>query len=51
MGELCGHIPDYFEKIKKMDLDEFTTSRILGIIQIYKEINISLDNIITNTID
>jgi len=51
MGELCGHIPDYFEKIKKMDLDEFTTSRILGIIQIYQEINLSLDNIITNTMN
>ena len=46
MGELCGHITNYMDKIRKMDLDEFTTNRIEGLIVIYKDINEYLTKII-----
>jgi hypothetical protein len=35
VGYLCGYIKNYKEKINTMQLDEFTTSRIKGLIQIY----------------
>jgi hypothetical protein len=49
MGQLCGHIPNYMEKIHSMDTTEFTTSRIKGLIGIYKEVNSNLSKIIYNT--
>lgn len=49
MGMLCGYIPDYMNKIHDMDMEEFTTNRIKGLISIYKEVNGYLNNIITNT--
>jgi hypothetical protein len=49
IGELCGHIPDYMDKIHTMDMEEFTISRVKGLIAIYKEINTNLEKIITNT--
>ena len=49
MGMLCGNIPDYLEKIRSMNMDEFTVSRIRGLITIYNEINSQLETIIKNT--
>ena len=49
MGQLCGHIPNYIEKIYNMDMTEITTSRIKGLSGIYREVNVSLANIINNT--
>ena len=49
MGQLCGHIPNYIEKIYNMDMTEITTSRIKGLIGIYREVNVSLAKIINNT--
>jgi len=49
MGMLCGYIPDYMNKIHNMDMEEFTTNRIKGLITIYKEVNGYLGNIIVNT--
>ena len=49
MGQLCGHIPNYLEKINNMDMAEITTSRIKGLISIYKEVNSYLAKIIENT--
>ena len=49
IGELCGHIPDYMDKIHTMDMEEFTISRVKGLIAIYKEINTNLEKIIKNT--
>jgi hypothetical protein len=46
MGTLCGHITNYMDKIRRMDLDEFTTNRIEGLIVIYKEINEYLKKVI-----
>jgi len=49
MGELCGHIPNYMEKIYNMDMTEITTSRIKGLISVYQEVNENLAKIINNT--
>lgn len=49
MGELCGHIPNYMEKIHNMDMTEITTSRVKGLIGIYREVNGYLAKIIQNT--
>jgi hypothetical protein len=49
MGMLCGYIPDYMNKIHNMDMEEFTTNRIKGLITIYKEVNGYIGNIIVNT--
>jgi hypothetical protein len=46
MGELCGHITNYMDKIRNMDLDEFTTNRVEGLIVIYKDINAYLKKVI-----
>jgi hypothetical protein len=35
VGQLCGYIANYMKKINTMQLDEFTTSRIKGLKQIY----------------
>lgn len=49
IGELCGHIQDYMDKVHKMDMEEFTTSRVKGLIAIYTEVNSQLNQIIKNT--
>lgn len=49
MGQLCGHIPNYMEKIYNMDMTEITPSRIKGLIGIYQEVNGNLAKIINNT--
>lgn len=49
MGQLCGHIPNYMEKIHNMDMTEITTSRVKGLIGIYREVNGYLARIIQNT--
>jgi hypothetical protein len=49
IGELCGHIPNYMEKIHNMDMTEITTSRVKGLIGIYREVNGNLAKIISNT--
>jgi hypothetical protein len=49
MGMLCGNIKNYMEKIHNLDMDEFTIHRIQGLINIYKEVNVYLEDIIINT--
>ena len=39
LGQLCGHIAGYMDKIHNAELDEITTNRIQGIIRIYIDIN------------
>ena len=34
-GQLCGHIDNYSEKIENNNLEEFTTTRIKGLIELY----------------
>ena len=48
MGMLCGNIPDYLQKIQSMNMDEFTISRIKGLINIYSETNNYLEKIVKN---
>lgn len=48
MGQLCGHINNYMTKISNMDLDEFTTSRLKSIIDIYNDAISFLTNAINN---
>jgi len=45
IGEMCGYIPDYLAKITNMNLDEFTTTRIKGLISIYSDMNSYLQNV------
>jgi hypothetical protein len=45
IGQACGHISDYQNKIKDMELEEFTTSRIKQLIDIYKTMNIYLGEV------
>ena len=49
MGMLCGGIKNYMEKIHNLEMDEFTIHRVAGLINIYKEINSYLENIIADT--
>ena len=49
IGQLCGHIPNYMEKIKNMEMEEFTISRVKGLIAIYKEGNVILGDIVQKT--
>lgn len=49
IGQLCGHISNYMEKIHNMDMTEITTSRVKGIVGIYREVNQYLAQIIQNT--
>jgi len=49
MGELCGHIQNYMEKIQKMDLEEITSSRVKILITIFRERNSNFEDIIQNT--
>lgn len=39
IGELCGHIDNYYNKLKDMNLEEFTTSRIKKLITLYTQMN------------
>ena len=48
IGQLCGHIENYLDKILAGNLDEFTTSRLKSLIQIFNENIINLQNIINN---
>lgn len=48
MGQLCGHIPNYMEKIHNMDMTEITTSRVKGLIRIYREVNGYLAKVVNN---
>jgi len=48
MGQLCGHIENYLDKILSGDLNEFTTSRIKSLIEIINENIVNLQNIINN---
>ena len=40
IGQLCGHIDNYMSKIKDMNLEEFTTSRLKGLTTIYIDADI-----------
>lgn len=46
IGEVCGHIPNYSEKIILMNLDEFTTSRLKSVVNIYIKFISNLQTII-----
>jgi hypothetical protein len=45
IGELVGHIPDYMNKLHSMNMDDFATSRINSIINIYIDVNLQLKKI------
>ena len=47
IGQICGHIDNYMSKIADMDLEQFTTSRIKTLIQIYEEANAFLTTTIS----
>ena len=47
IGQVCGHIENYMQKINDMNLEEFTTSRIKQLIQIYIQMNLYLNDIIS----
>ena len=44
IGQLCGHIDNYLLKLDKMNLEEFTTSRIKSLVQYYENIVQSITN-------
>lgn len=48
VGQLCGYIDDYMQKIYDMQIDEFTTSRIKGLKTIYGEMVIYLNKAINS---
>lgn len=45
IGQLCGHIDNYSQKISDSNLEEFTTTRIKGLIQLYNNMNSYLNDI------
>ena len=47
MGQLCGHITDYSSKINNNNLEEFTTTRIKGLIALYNDMNNYLQNVMS----
>lgn len=49
IGQLCSHIEDYSNKIISGKLEEFTTNRIKGIIEIFKEGNAYLQNLLESS--
>lgn len=49
IGLICGHIPNYMDKVHDLDLEEFTTIRINGLIKIYSDTNQMLKSLIDNT--
>jgi len=48
ISQLCGYIPYYEDKIKNMQLDEFTTMRIKGMKKLYGDMVIYLQNIVNS---
>jgi len=49
IGEVCGHIADYQNKINKMNLEEFTTTRLKQLINLYADMFIYLEKIIATS--
>ena len=49
LGEVCGHISDYQNKINKMNLEEFTTTRLKQMVKLYADMCIYLEKIIATT--
>ena len=47
IGQLCGHIENYLDKIANSNLEEFTTTRVKGLIEIYNSMNDYLNDIIS----
>jgi hypothetical protein len=39
IGQLCGHITNYYKKLNDMNLEEFTTTRIKGLNSLYLDMN------------
>jgi hypothetical protein len=49
IGQLCNHINDYSNKMMDGNLEEFTTNRIKGLIEIFKESNSYLKNLLESS--
>ena len=47
MGQLCGHISNYNSKINSNNLEEFTTTRIKGLISLYNDMNNYLQDVMS----
>ena len=47
IGQLCGHIDNYLDKIANSNLEEFTTTRVKGLIEIYNSMNDYLNDVIS----
>ena len=47
IGQLCGHIENYLDKIVNSNLEEFTTTRVKGLIEIYNSMNEYLNDVIS----
>ena len=47
IGQLCGHINNYNDKINSGNLEEITTSRIKGLTELYNDMNSYLQNVNT----
>ena len=47
IGQLCGHIENYLDKIANSNLEEFTTTRVKGLIEIYNSMNEYLSDVIS----
>jgi len=45
IGQLCGHIDNYNDKISNSNLEEFTTTRIKGLVELYINMNSYLNDI------
>ena len=45
IGQLCGHINDYNSKISDGNLEEFTTTRIKGLVELFNDMNSYLQNV------
>ena len=45
IGQLCGHIDNYNDKISNSNLEEFTTTRIKGLIELYNNMNSYLNDV------
>jgi len=51
IGQLCGHIENYSQKIVDLNLEEFTTSRIQQLIKIYTQMNLYFRKIFSNVVN
>jgi hypothetical protein len=47
IGQLCGHIENYLDKIANSNLEEFTTTRIKGLVELYNNMNDYLNDVIS----